>query len=809
MRRYAAMVFSECYSVTKSRHDAEDAAQATFLTLAIQARTGDEIRHLGPWLQRVGRRLALDQEKAKRRRKKREDNHHIVNGTSGLATPHRASMDQLELRHLINEELQQLPAKYRMPLILHYFGGLSRDQMAAELKCKPATLGVRLFRARDMLGKRLAKKGIALPAIAIPLAIAMVVRESVEQHGVLAMAATATQIADAASRVASGLSPHVGGVSATALAMADAAAHQIVLRRVKALVAAAAIGASALAAGGAQLVHTLQNGNFSLKSLFDFSGLFRSVSTPGLPEIRVDASQRLDHTALALNSLRFSGDNYFQPSTSFQQNAASPTGYDPRPSPFTTVNPSMIGGQSPVAIQPTVAMTPRATSSTPAAAPRTILPAAVARTETASAAPAPTIIAPSSAPTHASGFTDAPRNSLPFPVGVPDSYASASASHSNAGFFVASGTSSPALNPAPSLRPVTTSTTASNNPPTQGAPAPGTNSPSYDSMTGTVGSRPVVAGPQTTVISDAQDVLRGYGKLNYGGHFDMSGVVVADGYNTPRTLDLSTLNSAYNSIPNPPTGINGWYAQHYGKLTLPALTISANNSSTTFGDSATDTANRLDLVNSARMTFHRVSVAADSAAANGSAQVAVSLLAPDRPEIPAIPDGLTAITVWSLTPDESLSYTSLDFTARYALPGSDLSAPLAGLALYYFDDDAWHRLTSTIDPATRHITANNIPAADLIALLAVGSRTDSSLSALGIPTIAPLHSADGMIPAFCADGLGDLAGSEISALAGRGGGVNGITLARPGITSNIVPEPSALALAAPALLLLSRRRRTH
>ena len=35
-----------------------------------------------------------------------------------------------ELKNVMMEELDKLPAKYRMPLVLHYFGGLSRDEIA-------------------------------------------------------------------------------------------------------------------------------------------------------------------------------------------------------------------------------------------------------------------------------------------------------------------------------------------------------------------------------------------------------------------------------------------------------------------------------------------------------------------------------------------------------------------------------------------------------------------------------------------------------------------------------------------------------
>ncbi len=75
--------------------------------------------------------------------------------------------DQEELRQLISTELETLPAKYRLPLILHYFGGMSREEMSKELGIKPNTLGVRVFRGRELLGKRL----VFFPMIALHVAL--------------------------------------------------------------------------------------------------------------------------------------------------------------------------------------------------------------------------------------------------------------------------------------------------------------------------------------------------------------------------------------------------------------------------------------------------------------------------------------------------------------------------------------------------------------------------------------------------------------------------------------------------------------
>ena len=44
--RYAGMVFNVCYQILRDTHDAEDATQAVFLTLAVKAKTENGIKYL-------------------------------------------------------------------------------------------------------------------------------------------------------------------------------------------------------------------------------------------------------------------------------------------------------------------------------------------------------------------------------------------------------------------------------------------------------------------------------------------------------------------------------------------------------------------------------------------------------------------------------------------------------------------------------------------------------------------------------------------------------------------------------------------
>jgi RNA polymerase sigma factor (sigma-70 family) len=160
VRRHGSLVAGVCRRVLGNFHDAEDAFQAVFLVLARKASAIRKSESVGGWLYRVAYRVAMQA----RVRALSRQRHEQQAGKCPVVDP-LAEVTGRELVSILDEELQRLPERYQVPLVLCHLEGQTRDEAAQRLGWSLGTFKRRLELAREVLRGRLARRGLTLAAV--------------------------------------------------------------------------------------------------------------------------------------------------------------------------------------------------------------------------------------------------------------------------------------------------------------------------------------------------------------------------------------------------------------------------------------------------------------------------------------------------------------------------------------------------------------------------------------------------------------------------------------------------------------------
>ncbi len=147
-RHYAGMV-GIAYCVLSDRHLAEDAAQETF---AIACRDLGRLRRVDkftPWLGGICRKVAKGIARRKGPQLAQEDLSETADTSPGENNG-----------ELVRLCVGQLPRGAREVVLLHYFAGLTHQQIAPTLDITPQAVHGRLIRARRKLTEKLSRHGL-------------------------------------------------------------------------------------------------------------------------------------------------------------------------------------------------------------------------------------------------------------------------------------------------------------------------------------------------------------------------------------------------------------------------------------------------------------------------------------------------------------------------------------------------------------------------------------------------------------------------------------------------------------------------
>ncbi|MBI1337574.1 MAG: sigma-70 family RNA polymerase sigma factor [Phycisphaera sp.] len=153
VRRHGGMVLSVCRSTLGNSTEAQDAAQAVFLTLAQKARDARAQHHTVGWLHRVAWHIANRAAQSRTARRRHEAEAARMRRETVVREHEPIQLDAL------HAGLAALPDAYRVPLILHHLEGRTHEDVAAQVGCSVNALGVRLHRGRALLRKQMERRG--------------------------------------------------------------------------------------------------------------------------------------------------------------------------------------------------------------------------------------------------------------------------------------------------------------------------------------------------------------------------------------------------------------------------------------------------------------------------------------------------------------------------------------------------------------------------------------------------------------------------------------------------------------------------
>ncbi|MBO4848579.1 MAG: RNA polymerase sigma factor [Clostridia bacterium] len=157
---YSRLVYWAAYRVLSDKEMTEDVTQNVFMSVLKNMDSVAELSdaQLKGWLYRVAVNAALD---AKRRGGKEVLSDEPVGAevADTGATPEDEVMKS-DTRSAVKEALAALDDKYREPITMYYYSGMSVIEIADALGVSEGTVKSRMARGRKIMAQRLRAKGI-------------------------------------------------------------------------------------------------------------------------------------------------------------------------------------------------------------------------------------------------------------------------------------------------------------------------------------------------------------------------------------------------------------------------------------------------------------------------------------------------------------------------------------------------------------------------------------------------------------------------------------------------------------------------
>jgi RNA polymerase sigma-70 factor (ECF subfamily) len=156
VQRYQRRVFNLVFRMVQEYEEANEITQDAFLAAWQGLGSFRGEARFSTWLYRIAYNCALkslDQQKRERALQTALQAEQFLEDDQDPQNVNR--IEAMESQQLVQEQLSQLPAKYRVVLTLRHLQEMSYEEMAEVLTMPVGTIKTHLFRARNLLKERL------------------------------------------------------------------------------------------------------------------------------------------------------------------------------------------------------------------------------------------------------------------------------------------------------------------------------------------------------------------------------------------------------------------------------------------------------------------------------------------------------------------------------------------------------------------------------------------------------------------------------------------------------------------------------
>ncbi len=160
------LVYTICYRVLRSNEEAQDAFQGTFVRLMTLMADSNAPKP-DDYVSLMARLAYLEADRLRKRRQRRARKEIVMEDTPITASKESSIRQQVamgEMRQNLEGIVDTLPEKYRVPIVLHYFHGMTHREIAVALDRPINTISNQISRGVKKLEPKVKKAGYRDPA---------------------------------------------------------------------------------------------------------------------------------------------------------------------------------------------------------------------------------------------------------------------------------------------------------------------------------------------------------------------------------------------------------------------------------------------------------------------------------------------------------------------------------------------------------------------------------------------------------------------------------------------------------------------